>query len=65
MAGFPGVVGAIDCTHVRIVFPDWNNAMAFMFLVFLTIAQLRNNFEMDLLMASLLVIADMHADPTS
>ena len=29
MAGFPGVVGAIDCTYMRIVCPDRNNAMAF------------------------------------
>lgn len=35
-----------------------------MILLFLTIAQLRNNYEVELLMASLLVIADMHADPT-
>ena len=29
MAGFPCVVGAIDFTHVKIVCPDRNNAMAF------------------------------------
>jgi len=28
-AGFPRVVGAIDCAHERIVCPDRNNAVAF------------------------------------
>ena len=32
---------------------------------FLTIAQLLNNFAMDPSMASLLVTADLHEDPTS
>ena len=26
---FPGVIGAIDCTHVRIICPDQENGMAF------------------------------------
>jgi len=26
---FPGVIGAIDCTHVRIICPNKENAMAF------------------------------------
>ena len=26
---FPGVIGAIDCTHIRIIFPNKENAMAF------------------------------------
>ena len=29
IAGFPCVVGAIDCAHVRIVCPNTNNAVAF------------------------------------
>ena len=29
IAGFPGIVGVISCTHVRIVCPDRNNAVAF------------------------------------
>lgn len=29
IAHFPGVVGAIDCTHIRIICPDKENAMAF------------------------------------
>ena len=26
---FPGVIGAIDCTHIRIIYPNKENAMAF------------------------------------
>ena len=29
VAPFPGVIGAIDCTHVRIICPNKENAMAF------------------------------------
>ena len=28
-AGFPGVVGAIDCTHVRVMYPNRADAMAY------------------------------------
>ena len=29
VAHFPGVIGAIDCTHIRIISPNKENAMAF------------------------------------
>ena len=29
VAHFPGVIGAIDCTHIRIICPNKENAMAF------------------------------------
>ena len=29
VANFPGVIGAIDCTHLRIICPNRENAMAF------------------------------------
>ena len=29
VAHFPGVIGAIDCTHIRIICPNKQNAMAF------------------------------------
>ena len=29
VAHFPGVIGAIDCTHIRIIYPNKENAVAF------------------------------------